>query len=44
MVPRGQAAKEVEIDGVRLEYVEQGSGEPIVFVHGGLHDLRLGNR
>ena len=40
MVPRGQAAKEVEINGVRLEYIEQGSGEPIVFVHGAPHDLR----
>ena len=40
MVPRGQAAKEVEINGVRLEYIEQGSGEPIVFVHGAAHDLR----
>ena len=27
--------KEVEINGVRLPYVEQGSGEPVVFVHGG---------
>jgi pimeloyl-ACP methyl ester carboxylesterase len=39
MVPPGQAAKEVEINGVRLEYIEQGSGEPIVFVHGAPHDL-----
>jgi len=29
MVPRGQAAKEVEINGVCLEYIEQGSGEPM---------------
>ncbi len=28
------SAKEVEVNGVRLHYVEQGSGEPIVFVHG----------
>ena len=40
MVPQGQAAKEVEINGVRLQYIEQGSGEPIVFVHGAPHDLR----
>jgi pimeloyl-ACP methyl ester carboxylesterase len=39
-VPLVQAAKEVEINGVRLEYIEQGSGEPIVFVHGALQDLR----
>jgi pimeloyl-ACP methyl ester carboxylesterase len=32
--------KEVEINGVRLPYAEQGSGEPIVFVHGALSDLR----
>lgn len=35
-----QSAKEVEVNGVRLHYVEQGSGEPIVFVHGGLGDQR----
>jgi pimeloyl-ACP methyl ester carboxylesterase len=34
------AAKEVEVNGVRLQYIEQGSGEPIVFVHGAPHDLR----
>lgn len=34
------SAKEVEVNGVRLQYVEQGSGEPIVFVPGGLQDLR----
>ena len=28
------STKEVEVKGVRLHYVEQGSGEPIVFVHG----------
>jgi pimeloyl-ACP methyl ester carboxylesterase len=40
MVPRAQAAKDVEVNGVRLQYIEQGSGEPIVFVHGAPHDLR----
>jgi pimeloyl-ACP methyl ester carboxylesterase len=35
------SAKEVEVNGVRLQYVEQGSGEPIVFVHGVLSDLRI---
>ena len=24
----------IDVDGVRLTYVEQGSGEPIVLVHG----------
>lgn len=38
MVPR--AAKEVEVNGAHLQYIEQGSGEPIVFVHGAPHDLR----
>ena len=28
--------KEVEANGVRLSYVEQGSGEPMLFVHGAL--------
>src|SRR5215510_2752930 len=35
-----QSTKEVEVNGVHLSYVEQGSGEPIVFVHGGLGDQR----
>ena len=35
------AAKEVEVNGVRLQYVDQGAGEPIVFVHGGFSDLRV---
>jgi hypothetical protein len=26
--------KEIEVNGARLSYVEEGSGEPIVFVHG----------
>jgi hypothetical protein len=38
-VPLVQAAKEVEINGVRLQYVEQGSGEAMVFVHGAPSDL-----
>jgi pimeloyl-ACP methyl ester carboxylesterase len=33
-------AQEVEVNGVRLSYVEQGSGQAIVFVGGGLSDLR----
>jgi pimeloyl-ACP methyl ester carboxylesterase len=35
-----QTIKEVAINGVRLSYVEQGSGEPMVFVHGLVSDLR----
>jgi pimeloyl-ACP methyl ester carboxylesterase len=35
------AAKEVEVNGVRLHYVEEGAGEPIVFMHGAFSDLRI---
>jgi pimeloyl-ACP methyl ester carboxylesterase len=34
------ASKEVEVNGVRLPYVEQGSGTPVVLVHAALSDLR----
>jgi len=34
-------AKEVEVNGIRLSYIEQGSGEPIVLVHGAFSDLRV---
>jgi hypothetical protein len=36
----GPLAKEAEVNGVHLPYVEQGSGEPVVFVHGAISDLR----
>jgi pimeloyl-ACP methyl ester carboxylesterase len=36
-----QVLKEIEVDGVRLPYVEQGSGESMVFVHGAFSDLRV---
>ena len=36
----GPSAKEAEVNGVHLPYVEQGSGEPVVFVHGAISDLR----
>jgi hypothetical protein len=32
--------KETDVNGVRLTYIEQGSGEPVVFVHGAVGDLR----
>lgn len=32
--------KWLDINGIRLVYVEQGSGEPVLFVHGGISDLR----
>jgi len=30
----------IDINGTQLHYVERGSGEPVVFVHGGLADFR----
>lgn len=35
----GPTVKEIEVNRARLQYVEQGSGEPIVFVHGTLSGL-----
>jgi pimeloyl-ACP methyl ester carboxylesterase len=35
-----QTFKTADINGVRLQYVEQGAGEPMVFVHGLVSDLR----
>lgn len=32
--------REVEVDGVRLTYIEQGEGDPVIFVHGGFIDYR----
>ncbi|HSJ46211.1 MAG TPA: alpha/beta hydrolase [Euzebyales bacterium] len=34
----------IEVNGTGLEYTEQGAGEPVVFVHGGLNDLRAWNK
>jgi pimeloyl-ACP methyl ester carboxylesterase len=34
------SAKEVEINGVHLQYLDQGSGEPVIFVHGAISDHR----
>lgn len=31
----------VEVNGTRLAYVEHGTGQPVVFVHGGAGDLRV---
>jgi pimeloyl-ACP methyl ester carboxylesterase len=35
------ASKEVEANGVKLAYVDEGRGEPIVFVHGAVADNRV---
>jgi pimeloyl-ACP methyl ester carboxylesterase len=32
----GPSTKEIEVNGFRLQYVDRGSGQPVVFVHGGL--------
>lgn len=32
--------KSIEVNGTLLHYVEQGGGEPVLFVHGGLGDFR----
>jgi len=31
----------VEVNGVSLEYLEEGTGQPVVFVHGSTGDLRM---
>lgn len=37
----GAHTRQVEVNGVRLTYSEQGSGAPVVMVHGSLSDLRI---
>lgn len=32
--------KEVPVSGTQIRYIEQGRGEPVVFVHGGVSDHR----
>ena len=34
----------VDVDGARLAYTDAGRGEPLVFVHGSLEDLRIWRR
>lgn len=33
--------KRISVNGYELAYVEQGQGEPVIFVHGGLQDYRM---
>ncbi len=35
-----QVYKTLEVDGATLQYMDEGSGEPIVFVHGAFSDMR----
>ncbi len=39
-MPQKLQPKKLGINGTELHYVEQGQGEPVVFVHGGLGDFR----
>ena len=32
--------RKVEVNGTELHYIERGEGEPVLFVHGGMSDLR----
>jgi pimeloyl-ACP methyl ester carboxylesterase len=40
-VTSAPSIREIEVNGMRLSYVDEGSGEPIVFVHGAFSDLRV---
>ena len=33
--------KQAEVNGVKLSYTEQGTGVPVVFVHGSMSDRRI---
>ncbi len=33
--------KQISVNGTQLHYIEQGRGEPVVLVHGGLSDYRM---
>lgn len=39
--PLADPVKTVEVNGAKLAYVERGRGEPIVLIHGFLHDYRV---
>jgi pimeloyl-ACP methyl ester carboxylesterase len=38
--PASESLRQVRVNGVELHYLDQGSGIPVVFVHGGLVDYR----
>jgi len=40
-VPREPPVKKIRVNGVDLAYVVQGRGEPVVLLHGFLHDYRV---
>ncbi len=37
----GHPFKRVQVHGAELAYVEEGTGQPVVFVHGGFNDLTI---
>lgn len=39
--PAFESVKAADVNGTTLAYCEQGEGEPVVLVHGGLGDLRI---
>ncbi|HEX2541616.1 MAG TPA: alpha/beta hydrolase [Caldimonas sp.] len=39
--PATASVKQMEVNGARLAYIEQGRGVPVVFVHGSMNDHRL---
>ena len=36
----GPATKEVDVNGITMSYLDEGTGQPVVFVHGAAGDLR----
>ena len=40
-IPAPIAVKQVEVNGVKITYTEQGTGVPVVFVHGSMTDRRV---
>src|SRR5438105_13971827 len=38
--PQPRHPKKITINGTELHYIEEGQGDPVVFVHGGLGDYR----
>lgn len=40
-LPLADPVKTIAVNGVKLAYVERGQGEPVVLIHGFLHDYRL---
>ena len=36
-----KSLKSVKVNGVKLHYLEEGKGTPVIFVHGGMEDYRI---